>query len=61
MTDYTTLTIRTSTKPQFEQAKEAVASELGEEPTHDDVIRELAAAYTGHNARGKWRENGDSP
>lgn len=54
-----TLSIKQTTKPVFEQAKEAVAKELGEKPTHDETIRELAEAYCGHNACGAWRETSD--
>ncbi|ADB64008.1 hypothetical protein Htur_5281 (plasmid) [Haloterrigena turkmenica DSM 5511] len=57
-TDYTSLGIRKETKPYFEQAKEAVATELGEEPTADQVVRELVEAYCGGDACGRWLDDG---
>jgi len=55
-TNYRTLAIKNETEPVYEQAREAVAEELGEEPTHNDVVRELAEAYMGHNACGRWQD-----
>lgn len=56
MTDYTTVSVRKSDRPRFEQAKEAVATELGDEPTNADVVRELIEAYVGGDARGRWKD-----
>lgn len=56
MTDYTTLRIRKSAKPRFEQAAEAVAEEIGERPTQAEVVRELTEAYLGGDACGRWRD-----
>lgn len=55
--DYTALPIHKKTKPRYEEAKEAVAVEIGEEPTHDQVIRELVEAYCGGDACGRWLED----
>lgn len=54
-TEYTTLTVRKSDKQAFKQALDAVATELGEEPTHSDALREISEAYCGHDARGEWQ------
>jgi len=55
-TNYRTLAIKDETEPVYEQAREAVAKELGEEPTHNDVVRESAEAYMGHDSCGRWQE-----
>lgn len=56
MGDRTTISILQTTRPRFEEAKEAVAEELGEKPTQDDVVRELIEAYIGRDACGRWRD-----
>jgi hypothetical protein len=54
--EHTTVMIRKSTKPRFEEAKEAVAKEIGENPTNADVVQELAEAYLGGDSLGRWRD-----
>jgi hypothetical protein len=56
-TEYTTLTVRQADKAVFKQALDAVAVELGEEPTHSDALREISEAYTGNNALGEWKHD----
>lgn len=53
--EHTTVMIRKSTKPRFEQVKEVVAEELGESPTNADVVEELVRAYLGDKPLGEWR------
>lgn len=43
-------------RPRFEEAKDAVAEEIGENPTNGDVVRELMEAYLGGDALGRWRQ-----
>ncbi|MDS0297113.1 hypothetical protein [Halogeometricum luteum] len=38
---------KTARNGPFENAKKAVAAELGHEPTHDEILREVCAAYAG--------------
>jgi len=54
--EYTAVRIRKADKPRFEQAKEAVAREIGEKPTQDETVRELVEAYLGGDACGGWQE-----
>jgi len=54
--EHTTVMVRKSTKPQFEQAKESVAQEIGGKPTRSEALRELAEAYMGHDSCGRWQE-----
>lgn len=56
MTDQTTISVRREDKKVFEQALDAVAAELGDEPTQSDGLRELAEAYVGRDACGQWKE-----
>jgi hypothetical protein len=56
-TEYTTITVRQSDKVVFEEALDLVATEIGEEPTHSDAVRELSEAYCGHNALGEWKHD----
>jgi hypothetical protein len=53
----TTVAIRKSTKPRFEQAKESVAEEIGGEPSNADVVEELIQAYLGNQPLGEWQNN----
>jgi hypothetical protein len=55
--EHTTVMIRKSTKPRFEEAKEAVAKEIGGEPTNADVVQELVEAYCGGDACGRWQDD----
>jgi hypothetical protein len=55
--DRTTVTIRKSTEPRFEQAKESVAQEIGGEPSNADVVEELIQAYLGNQPLGEWRDD----
>jgi hypothetical protein len=54
--EYTTVMVRKSTKPQFEQAKESVAQEIGGKPTNADVVEELVRAYLGNQPLGEWQD-----
>ena len=53
----TTVAIRQSTKPRFEQAKESVAKEIGGKPTNADVVEELVQAYLGNQPLGEWQND----
>jgi hypothetical protein len=55
--DYRTLAIKDETEPVYEQARELVSEELGEEPTHNDVVRELAESYIGRDGCGGWKDD----
>ena len=55
--DRTTVAIRKSTKPRFEQAKESVAQEIGGEPSNADVVEELIQAYLGNKPLGEWQDD----
>lgn len=56
MSDKTTITVRKSDKEVFEQTLDAVAKEIGDEPTRSEALRELAEAYIGRDSCGRWQE-----
>lgn len=55
MSENTTIMVKKRHKEVFEQTLDAVAEEIGEEPTQSQALRELAEAYAGHNGCGRWR------
>jgi len=55
--EHTTVMIRKSTKPRFEQVKEVVAEELGKKPTNADVVEEITEAYLGGDSLGRWQDD----
>jgi len=56
-TEYTTISVRKSDKEAFEQTLDAVAAEIGEEPSQSDALREISEAYVGGDACGGWRND----
>lgn len=56
-TEYTSISVREEDKQVFEQTLDAIAKELGEEPTHSDALREISESYIGRDGCGGWRDD----
>lgn len=56
-TEYTSISVREEDKQVFEQTLDAIAKELGEEPTHSDALREISESYIGNQPLGEWKNN----
>jgi len=57
MSGYTTITVKERDKEVFEQTLDAVAEEIGDEPTRSQALRELSEAYVGGDALGAWKRD----